>query len=71
MQQKTFENILAQAKNQFMILVKGERFFVNLQKEFVMNELGIIAISENTGSASIVFIEDIESVIVDGKKVMV
>jgi len=71
MHKKKFENILLEAKNQFLILVKGERFFVNLNKKYVMNELGIIAICENTGSASIVFIEDIDGLIVDGKSVTV
>jgi hypothetical protein len=67
MKKKKFESILSEARNQFLINVNTERFFVNLSKKLVMNELGVIAINEKTGSASIVFIEDIDSVVVDGK----
>ncbi len=69
MQLKKFEAILSQAKNQFNILVNNELFYINTKNHIVMNDLGIVAIKETTGSPSIVFIKDIESVIVDGQKI--
>lgn len=63
-----FNEILANTRNQFLIVIKNENFFLNLNKKTVMNELGVIAINENTGSATIVFFNDIDSLISDGQK---
>lgn len=68
MQKKKFDKILSQTKNQLLILIKEERFYLNLQKELVLNDLGVIAINERTGSASIVFFDDINAIISDGEK---
>ena len=66
MQKSEIDTILSQTKNQFLILVKDDRFFLNINKKIVKNDLGIIAINEKTGSASIIFYTDIDAIISDG-----
>jgi len=68
MLKEKFNEILANTKNQLLIVIKDESFLLNLNKKAVMNELGVIAIHENTGSATIVFFNDIDSIISDGQK---
>ncbi|MBN2667974.1 MAG: hypothetical protein JXR60_01995 [Bacteroidales bacterium] len=68
MNRKKFLKYMADAKNQLLLITKSGRFYIQIHKERTMNDLGIIAINEQTGSASIIFFEDIESIILDGKK---
>lgn len=68
MLKEKFNEILANTRNQLLIVINNENFLLNLNKKPVMNELGLIAINEITGSATIVFFNDIDSLISDGQK---
>ena len=67
MEKQKFEDIIAKTRNQLLLIVRNENFYINLQKRLVLNELGVIAVNERTGTASIVFFNDIDAVISDSK----
>ncbi len=67
MKKEQFDKILSKTKNQLLVYIGEECYFLNISKTTSTNELGIIAINERTGLASIVFFDDIESVISDGQ----
>ncbi len=67
MNKEQFDKILSKTKNQLLLYVGEECYFLNINKTLSTNDLGIIAINERTGSASIVFFNDITSIISDGK----
>lgn len=68
MEKQLFKKKMLEAKNQFLIQVKEDVFFINTHKKHLSNDLGVVAINEKTGKSTIVLIEDIDAILVDGER---
>lgn len=67
MNKETLIKLLSQAKYQLVLQVNNNNFILNPKKALVINDLGIIAISEKTWKATIVFLDNINEIIIDSK----
>jgi len=67
MNKQKFKELLLQANHQFIMQVNNINFFLNPNKKHVINDVGLIAIDENTNKASIVLLDHINEIIIDSK----
>ncbi len=67
MKKDYFYKIFNNTRNQFLIITKDKKFFINMRKKLIINDLGVIAINEDTGTPAIVLFNEITTIIVDGK----
>lgn len=67
MNKRKFTELLMQANHQFIMQVNHINFFLNLKKEHIINDIGIVAINQHTGKATIVFLDTINEIIIDSK----
>ena len=66
MTRKKFDIITKCAKNQLVIQCNGKDYFVKIQKGITINDIGIIAFSETTGSPEVMLFENMDIIIIDG-----
>jgi hypothetical protein len=67
MNKQKFLELLMQANHQFIMQVNNINFFLNPKKEHFVNEVGVIAVDERLNKASIVLLNQINSIIIDSK----
>lgn len=67
MKKEDIKEMLMQANHQFIIKVNHINYILNLKGKHFINDLGLVAINQNTKRVSIVFLEKINSIIVDNK----
>jgi len=67
MKKEDIIEMLMQANHQFIINVNHINYVLNLNDRHFINDLGLVAINQKTNRASIVFLDKINSIIIDSK----